>query len=73
MQRNKKHINSLLIVGQVIVHHNHNLLIWDAVLVDDLIGVTRIGLREAESIKTNGVSATSRQAGKLLEKNAERG
>lgn len=37
-------LNSLLVRGQVIVHHDHNLLVWDAVLVDDLVGMAHIGL-----------------------------
>lgn len=38
-------VNSLLIMRQVIVHHDHNLLIRDAVLVDDLVGMACICLR----------------------------
>lgn len=37
-------LNSLVVRGQVIVHHDHNLLIWDAVLVDNLVGMAHIGL-----------------------------
>lgn len=40
----KSQLNSLLILCQVIIHHNHNLLIWDAILVDDLVSMAGIGL-----------------------------
>lgn len=50
MHRNKN-VNSLLILGQVIVHHNHNLLIWDAILVDNLVGMACISLKDRESVK----------------------
>lgn len=31
-------------MSQVIVHHNHNLLVGDAILVDNLLGMASIGL-----------------------------
>lgn len=40
----KLKLNSLLVGGQVIVHHDHDLLVRDAVLVDDLVGMAHIGL-----------------------------
>lgn len=47
-RKKKKKVNSLLILCQVIVHHHHNLLIWDAILVDDLISMAGIGLVEGK-------------------------
>ena len=47
-EKKKKKVNSLLILCQVIVHHHHNLLIWDAILVDDLISMAGIGLVEGK-------------------------
>lgn len=46
-----KREDSLLIVGQVIKHHDNYLLIRDAVLVDYLIGMAGI------SLKTGGKKA----------------
>lgn len=36
--------NSLLVHGQVIIHHDHNVLVWDAVPVDNLVGMAHVGL-----------------------------
>lgn len=33
-------------MGQVIVHHDDNLLVRDAILVHDLVGVTHISLED---------------------------
>lgn len=44
----QKSVDSLLAHCQVVVHHNHNLLVRDAILVDNLVGMARISLR-AES------------------------
>lgn len=48
MLQSNNNVNSLFILCQVIVHHNHNLLIWDAILVDNLVGMASIGLGEGE-------------------------
>lgn len=41
-----KTANSRLVLCQVIVHHDHNLLIRDAIPVDNLVGMAGVGLRE---------------------------
>lgn len=51
MLHRNKNANSLFIVSQVIVHHNHYLLIWDAILTDNLVGMAGISLREKRSNK----------------------
>lgn len=43
-----KYTNSHIILCQVVIHHNHNLLIWDPILVDNLVGVTCISLKEKD-------------------------
>lgn len=43
-----KYTNLHIILCQVIIHHNHNLLIWDPILVDNLVGVTYISLKEKD-------------------------
>lgn len=55
MHRNKN-VNSLLILCQVIVHHNHNLLIRDAILVDNLVGMACISLKDRKGIKFRSVA-----------------
>lgn len=52
-QRNKS-ANSLFIFSQIIVHHDHNLLVGDAIPVDNLVGMASIGLSEQESKRFGG-------------------
>ncbi len=40
-----KTVDSLLVLCQVVVHHHHNLLIRDAVFMDNLVGMACISLR----------------------------
>lgn len=46
-QRNKR-ANSLFILSQVIVHHDHDLLIRDAIFVHNLVGMASVSLGEKE-------------------------
>lgn len=41
-----KYTNLHIILCQVIIHHNHNLLIWDPILVDNLVCMTCISLEK---------------------------
>lgn len=43
--------NSLLVLRQVIIHHDHNLLVGDAMLADNLVGVARVGLGDRQTEK----------------------
>lgn len=54
LQQRNKSANSLFIFSQIIVHHDHNLLVGDAILVDNLVGMASIGLSEQESKRFGG-------------------
>lgn len=43
-----KYTNLHIILCQVIIHHNHNLLIWDPIFVDNLVRMTCISLKEKD-------------------------
>lgn len=54
LQQRNKSANSLFIFSQIIVHHDHNLLVGDAIPVDNLVGMASIGLSEQESKRFGG-------------------
>lgn len=50
LKHRDKYVNLQIIFCQVIVHHNYNLLIWDAILVDNLVCMANISLKDRETI-----------------------
>lgn len=49
MHRSREKVHSHLVFCQVIIHHNHYLLIWDPILVDNLVRVTGVSLKDRKS------------------------
>ena len=48
----EKKLHPLFVGGQVVKHHDHNLLVRNAVLMDDLVGMARIGLENTHTTNT---------------------
>lgn len=48
---------SLGVVRDVVYHHNNNMVVWHAVLVEDLVGVAHIGLGRERIMRPGGVIA----------------
>lgn len=46
MHRCREKVHLHLVFCQVIIHHHHNLLIWDPILVNNLVRVTGISLKD---------------------------
>lgn len=52
-------------MSQVIIHHDNNLLIWDAVLVDYLVGMAHVSLK-GRVISRSTLSLTGKNSGNMF-------
>lgn len=46
--------DSLFIVGNVVVHHDHNVVVRDTMFVQDLVGMADVGLGRQRGEKNMG-------------------